>query len=75
MEKGAGGSTRKTSVLLPSSNSGLESKNPALQIPGMRDYNRDTGSDNYKRYQQPSSGSQPSGTVNGYKRSQSLLAE
>ncbi len=70
---------RKTSVLLPTSGGGGgELKGSGLSIPGMggKDNNRnELATDNYKRYAGMGPATTVGGSVHGYKRSHSLLAE
>lgn len=64
---------RKTSVLLPTQSGGSDLKGSTLSIPGMGKGNNSNEIDNYKRYS--TTGATVGGSVHGYKRSHSLLAE
>ena len=76
-DKASDARIRKTSVLLPTSSGGSDLKGSALQIPSLgKDNNRnELAADNYKRYSQMVPGTTVGGSVHGYKRSHSLLAE
>jgi hypothetical protein len=67
---------RKTSVMLPTQSGGSDLKGSTLSIPGMGKGNNSNEIDNYKRYSATgATGATVGGSVHGYKRSHSLLAE